>query len=409
VASAIHYMMVLNPAIEIYVLDSLGRILAFFAEGGRPLALERVDLGPVRDFLADPEDLPIYGDDPRSPGEKTHFSAAELELGAGETGYLYVVLRSSLYDAAQEGLGSSLVGETLRDSLVITVPLVALLGLLAFFLVTRRLETLSRTVRAFGSEVAGSQEKIRARVSSRDEIGELARSFNQMADTIEANLRKLEAADRTRRELVANISHDLRNPLASIRGYTETLMAKDSELSPEERRRYLRISLDRAAALSRLIDGLFELSKLEAPDIRPKPERFSLAELVQDVVMHLRHEATSNDVSLAAEEPQDLFFVVADLQMIERVLINLIDNPIRHSPARGAGAHLRPLLHIRREPAGSQEGERPRSGYSQAHPRASRWASFGRRLGIRERIRLRVAVLSPNRLIGSRGTLQGEW
>lgn len=335
VGSAIHYMMVLNPAIEIYVLDSQGSILAFFVEGGRPLRSEQVDLGPIRRFLSDPEDLPIYGDDPRSPEDRTHFSAAPLRLGDGSRGYLYVVLRSSLYNAAQEGIGSSPVAETLRDSLIITVSLVAVLGLLAFFLVTRRLEGLTRTVRAFGSEPAGSRAGIRAHVASRDEIGELARSFNQMADTIEANLRKLETSDRTRRELIANIAHDLRNPLASIRGYTETLLEKDAALSPEDRRRYLQISLNRAAALSRLIDGLFELSKLEAPGARPKRERFSLAELVQDVVMHLSHEAESKNLTVTAGRPDALYFVDADLQMMERLLVNLIENAIRHSPPGG--------------------------------------------------------------------------
>ncbi len=335
VGSAIHYMMVLNPAIEIYVLDSAGHILAFFAEGGQTLRSEQVDVGPIDRFLSYPEDLPIYGEDPRSPEQRTHFSAAPLQLGDGSRGYLYVVLRSSLYNAAQEGIGSSLVAETLRDSLIITVSVVAVLGLLAFFLVTRRLEKLTQTVQAFGSELAGSRAGIRAEVASRDEIGELARSFNQMADTIEANLRKLETADRTRRELIANISHDLRNPLASIRGYTETLLEKDETLSPADRRRYLQISLDRAAALSRLIDGLFELSKLESPGATPKRERFSLAELVQDVVMHLGHEAESRGVSLKAGRPDALYFVYADLQMTERLLINLIDNAIRHSPPGG--------------------------------------------------------------------------
>jgi signal transduction histidine kinase len=336
IGEVFHYMMVLNPAIEIYLLDSTGSILAYFVEPGMPLQLERVDLEPIRAFLEGNQELPIYGDDPRDPDEPTHFSVAPVDFPDGASGYLYVVLQSSLYDEAREGIESSLIAQTVRDSLVITVPLVAVLGLVAFFLFSRRLERLARTVRAFGSGLSGPQRAIRARVSSDDEIGELARSFNQMADTIEASVRRIEGADRARREFIANISHDLRNPLATIRGYTETLLQKEGALTSEERRRYLSITLDRAAALSRLIDGLFELSKLEAPDAQPKPERFSLAELVQDVVMHLGHEAEVAGVELVAEKPAELFFVEADVQMIERLLINLIENAINHTPRGGS-------------------------------------------------------------------------
>ncbi len=332
--SLIHYMMVLNPAIEIYALDENGRILAFFAEPGREPQMDRVDLEPVHRFLDPTEGLPIYGDNPRMPSEPTHFSSAPLDLGAAGRGYLYVVLRSSLYEVAQTDAESSYLVATLRQALVVVVPVVALLGLIAFFFFTRRLDALTKTVRAFGK---GSYSP-RVATTSRDEIGELSASFNQMADTIEANLRNLKDADRARREIAASISHDLRNPLASIRGYTETLLQKDAELSPQERKKYLRISLDRAAALSRLIDGLFELSKLEAPGVAIQKERFSLAELVQDVVMQFSPTADERQVRLSAADPGELFFVHADLQMIERVLTNLIDNALRHSPVGGSVA-----------------------------------------------------------------------
>jgi signal transduction histidine kinase len=330
VGSVIHYMMVLNPAVEIYVLDTDGRILAFFAEGGAELQTKEVDTGALEAFLAG-EPLPIYGDDPRRPGERRHFSAARLSLGSEETGYLYIVLRSSRYLTARAELESSFLFEALRDSVVFTVPLVAALGLLVFFALTRRLQRLTAAVRSFGQ---GSYSP-RAAVSGRDEIGELALSFNEMADTIESNLAEIERADRERREFVASISHDLRNPLASIRGYTETLLEKDDELSVEERKRYLRISLDRAASLSRLIDDLFELSKLDSPNAEPRSERFSLAELVHDVSMQMQPAATAREVTLVAREPADLFMVEADVRLIERTLANLIENALRHTPRGG--------------------------------------------------------------------------
>ena len=176
----IHYMMVMNPAVEIYRLDSGGAVLAFFAQPGKQVKQERVDTEPIEAFLLQARDFPIYGDDPRHPGQQKHFSAARIPLGEGETGYLYIVLRSSLYETAESLLQRGFLFAALRDSLIIALPVVGLLGLAMFFFSTRRLERLTRTVRAFG---AGDYSR-RAEAASRDEIGELAAAFNRMADMI---------------------------------------------------------------------------------------------------------------------------------------------------------------------------------------------------------------------------------
>lgn len=331
IGSVIHYMMVLNPAIEIYILDAAGNILSFFAEPGKSLAVQEVELGPVETFLRPERELPILGDDPRRPGQRKHFSAARLRIGPSETGYLYIVLRSSRYDMTREELENAYLVGAMRTSLLIALPVVALLGLFVFFLATRRLRRLTDTVTAFG-EGAGSP---RSTIASADEIGELARSFNRMADTIDAQIAALRRSDQERRELVANISHDLRNPLASIRGYTETLLEKGEALPDEQRRRYLRVVLDSAGVLGRLVDDLFELSKLDAQEARPTCESFSLSELVHDVLMQLEPVAEERHVELRAEEPADLYMIQADVAMIERLVANLVHNAVNHTPAGG--------------------------------------------------------------------------
>ncbi len=291
----IHYMMVMNPAVEIYLLDSDGAVLAFFAQPGKQVRQERVDTEPIEAFLLQARDFPIYGDDPRHPGQRKHFSAARIPLGEGGTGYLYIVLRSSLYETAESLLQRGFLFAALRDSLIIALPVVGLLGLALFFFSTRRLERLTRTVRAFG---AGDYSR-RAEAASRDEIGELAGAFNRMADTIVSNVDRIREADRERRELIANISHDLRNPLASIQGYLETLALREGSISEEDRRQYLSVAQNGTAVLRRLIEQLFELSKLDSAEARPRMERFSLGELVQDVVMQLQPEADRSGVALS--------------------------------------------------------------------------------------------------------------
>jgi signal transduction histidine kinase len=331
VGSVIHYMMVLNPAIEIYILDGDGNIVSFFAEPGKSLVMQEVSLDPIKTFLREGRELPILGDDPRRPAQRKHFSAAGLRIGPEETGYLYIVLRSSRYDMTREELENAYLMRAMRNSLLIALPVVALLGLLVFFLATRRLRRLTDTVTAFG-EGAGTP---RSAIASGDEIGELARSFNRMADTIDAQIAALRRSDQERRALVANISHDLRNPLASIRGYTETLLEKDDELSTHRRSEYLRVVLESAGVLGRLVDDLFELSKLDAHEARPKRERFSLSELVHDVLMQLAPVAGERRVNLEAQEPSDLYMLEADVAMVERLVANLVQNAVNHTPAGG--------------------------------------------------------------------------
>jgi signal transduction histidine kinase len=330
VGSVMHYMMVMNPAVEIYLLARDGTILDYFAEPGPPVQMDRVDTGPVERFVTgDP--LPILGDNPRHPGERHHFSAATIELPGSEAGYLYVILRSSEYDTATMDLRDRYLFQALLTAFLATLFVVGILGVVVFRVTTLPLQRLTATVRAFGAGDHGA----RAGIQSRDEIGDLSRNFDEMADTIVADVERLEAADRERRNLIANISHDLRNPLATIQGYLETLFEKDAELNPAERTRYYGILLDTTRSLPRLVDDLFELSRLDQPDVAPAMEPFSLAELVQDVAIQWRRRAEDKGIRLHVEEPAGLALVCGNVGMVERVITNLLRNALTHTAHGG--------------------------------------------------------------------------
>ena len=181
---------------------------------------------------------------------------------------------------------------------------------------------------------AGDYEQ-RVEVTSGDEIGQLGTAFNQMAGTIVANLAKLKKTDSLRRELIGNVSHDLRSPLASIQGYLETILMKGSELGAEKTRHFLNTIYSNVTMLSKLVEELFELSKLDARQIRPKPEPFAIAELAQDTVLKFQPHAEKKHIQLRSRLPQDLPFVYGDIGMIERALSNLIDNAVRYTPDHG--------------------------------------------------------------------------
>ena len=331
IGSIIHYMMVLNPAIEIYLLDPECEILAFFAEPGKEVRQRSVDLDPIRSFIGGRESAPIFGDDPRHPGQRKHFSAAPISLPDGSRGYLYVVLRSTLYDTATGRLRDKYLASALTRALPLSIACVGLVGLILFAVLTRRLQRLARTVSAF--ERGELDQRVAA--ASNDEIGELGRTFNRMADTIRANMERLKQTDSLRRELIANVSHDLRSPLTSIQGYVETLLMKQESLSGEEQKEYLQVILSDAVMLNELVHELFELSKLEARQMQPNLERFVLTELAQDVYGKYLPQAEALQLALQAEFPEKLLFVQGDINMIERVLSNLIENALDHTPAGG--------------------------------------------------------------------------
>ena len=148
-------------------------------------------------------------------------------------------------------------------------------------------------------------------------------------------MEELKNTDDLRRELVANVSHDLRNPLASIQGYLETIIIKERTLSPEERQKYLEIIFNNTKMLSKLVGELFELSKLEAKQIKPQFEPFSMADLTQDVVMKFQPMANDSRIRIEAVLPKSLPLVYADLALVERALSNLIDNAILHTTENG--------------------------------------------------------------------------
>lgn len=138
-----------------------------------------------------------------------------------------------------------------------------------------------------------------------------------------------------RKELIANVSHDLRTPLASIQGYLETVLLKRDQLDDERINKYLQTSLRNAGQLSSLIEELFELSKLESKERKLRLEPFSLEELVHDIVSSHRIIAAGKEVEIRIEPPADLSQAIGDIALIDRVIVNLLNNAIKFSEAGG--------------------------------------------------------------------------
>lgn len=298
---------------------------------------ERVDLAPVHRLL-EGGTLPILGDDPRSTEGRKVFSAAPLRVNGKEVGFIYVVLQGEAHDQlVAQGSANSVLSTALWSiGLVALLCLVA--GLVAFALITRPLRRLTEEVAGFDIHgtpgPAGPQPG--AAQDSRDEIAVLDAAYRRMVARIGEQWRALTRQDQERRELIANVSHDLRTPLSSLHGYLETLLLKDAVLDTTERRRYLGIALAQSQKVGELAQSLFELARLEYGFVQPEPEPFSMPDLVQDVFQKFELRAEARQVALRADFPARLPVVQADLGMIERVLGNLLDNALRHTPEGGS-------------------------------------------------------------------------
>ena len=319
-----------NPGVEVYVLDPAGRVLAgSIPASGR--SRSRVALAPLEAFVRGDRHFPLLGTDPRR-GDRTVFSAAPL---AGGGGYLYVVLTDELRAGImREVQGSTALRVALYGSATVLV-LVLVGGALAFFLLTRRLRRLQRAMTAFRSAAGAEGVTLEPVATPRDEIDALRNDFVALAERIGEQLDALRRADRVRRELVTNVSHDLRTPLAALRGSLETLVLKGESLGESDRSAFLTTAQAQSERLGRLIDQLFELSLLddEARDVAE--EDFPLAELVSDAVQKERPRAEAAGVRLSVSAQEPLPPVRGNLGLVERALLNLVDNALRHTPSGG--------------------------------------------------------------------------
>ncbi|MBI2567726.1 MAG: sensor histidine kinase [Candidatus Schekmanbacteria bacterium] len=332
-----HTLMIVNPNIEVYLLDAAGNVLTYSATPGQ-VKSERVALEPIIAFLSGNVVLPILGDDPRHPGRQKVFSVAPVPSGGRPGGYLYVVLASEEFDTAAVALRRSYFLRLSSAWLLGIFAAVLVAGLVLFNAVTRRLRRLGEALAVFRRSDFSDLEPLRSAAGSspRDEVGGLADAVLAMGRRIVAQLSELRRTDEVRRELIANVSHDLRTPLSVLQGYLETVILKDQELPPGERREYLAIACKQGERLGRLVSELFELARLEAKEMRADPETFNLAELACDVLQEFQLAASQRHVSVGVRVDDDLPLVGADISLIHRALQNLIGNAIRHTDSGGS-------------------------------------------------------------------------
>jgi signal transduction histidine kinase len=202
----------------------------------------------------------------------------------------------------------------------LAVALAILLGLI----LTRTLVRPLNVVRDAAQRIGAGDLAYRVPVASRDEIGDLARQFNEMASALERD-------ELLRRQMMADIAHELRTPLSVIRGHVEALQDGVFALSPEN----IAPIHDQSLLLGRLVDDLRDLALAEAGRLPLERAEVDLAGLVRRVVGAFQPRAREKGLTLSAETPRDLPPAYADAQRLEQVLGNLLSNAVQHTPAGG--------------------------------------------------------------------------
>lgn len=326
-----HHYMTVNPSLEFYLLDKQGNIVIFSADPAK-VKRNRVNLDSFAKQLKVNSPI-IKGDDPRSIQGSKYFSVAPIPNINNPQGYLYIILQSQAIEQIYQEMADINLFKFLLYSLLVSLFIGLLIGLGLFYYPALRLKKLSQSMLSF-KETGFTKQLTRdnyKNLQNSDEIMLLEQSFNEMAHHITQQMLQLKKQDKLRRSMIANISHDLRTPLASIFGYLEVLHLKDNSLTKEQRQQYLKTALNSSHQLGRLIDDLFELAKLEASETPPHIESFSLIELILDVVNKFAIIAKRKNIQLSINCDKDTPFVYADISLIERALNNLIGNAIKHN------------------------------------------------------------------------------
>jgi signal transduction histidine kinase len=322
---------------SLWIMDPSGRVLV--TSGPLITRRERTTLArdevPVLDALHDAlqgqsseGDLPSAG---FMPFTARLYAAAPVHIGGSSNGTIIGAVALS----APPRVDRAAVFATSVSQQILLVALgVALLAALAAALFAQRLvRPLARLTAATTRMVAGDYAT-RVNVRTPDELHALALTFNEMAAALQRDVGELHRQELLRRELLANVSHELATPLTAIQGFTEALL--DGVVrEPADRAETTRLIAREAARLRRLVDQLRQVALYEAGDQALDRAPLHLPTLVEETLAVLAPELERKQVAASSELPPNLPPVFADADRLAEILLNLLDNALRHTPAGG--------------------------------------------------------------------------
>lgn len=203
---------------------------------------------------------------------------------------------------------------------IISIGIAVVISIILVYIFSLKLTKPLKLINNAAKQIANGEFKKRLDIKSEDEIGQLAKSFNNMAGALE-NLEEM------RRGFIANVSHELRTPMTSINGFIEGIL--DGTIPQERQKEYLSIVSDETKRLSRLTNDLLDLARMESGEIKLTFVSFDINELIRRCIIKLENQIIQKNIEIEANFYEELTNVHADKDSIERVLFNLMHNAVK--------------------------------------------------------------------------------
>jgi signal transduction histidine kinase len=263
----------------------------------------------------------------RGPGGGPRYEVAPVLVDGVAAGRIAVLPERPPWRRALRVFGPTLIPVAGSILLLGT----ALIALFVFGPARRRLKDVQEATTRLGAGDLAA----RAPEHGGDEVAALGRSFNRMADELTRRARALDASDAARRQLLADVSHELMTPLTAMRGYVETLAMSERHFDAATRERYLGIALEETHRLEHIIGDLLDLARLEGGGGALRREQVDVAAIFGRVAARHERELRERHITLTTEVDPEAATVPADPDRLEQALQNLAANALRHTPDDG--------------------------------------------------------------------------
>jgi signal transduction histidine kinase len=304
---------------EVGSWDGVGAFFEHNVQSGERLSGRGFGAGEGMSLiLADERGRVIYDPSGRYLGRRLRSSILEESLSVAING------ETVGYVMAGSGPRQQEFSDSVNGSIIAASVVAGLVAILLGLLLIRTVVSPLRAVRDAAQRIGRGELSFRVPISSSDEIGDLARHFNEMAAALEQD-------ETSRRKMMADIAHELRTPLAVMRGQAEALQDGVFALTPEN----IAPIREQTILLARLVDDLRDLALAEARQLPLELSDVDLSRLVPRVIRGFQPQAQAKGLSLSADLAESLPLIQADSQRLEQILGNLLSNALRHTPKGG--------------------------------------------------------------------------
>ncbi len=319
-----------NPNIEIYLVEPTGTVGAVFSREPQTVLPSQVDLLPIKDFLRTGARInaPMFASDPQMPSRSVIFSAARARVSE-DGGFVFVVLKSRRAARIQVRAFDEGSYFGIAFSSLVALVIASVVG----YFISRHLVLRLRNLMAAVRRLDHGDLSARVESHGRDEIAELGRAVNQMASSLQSTHAELEKKDMLRRELISNIWHDIRGPIAVLQGLGTMLV---NEQQTESASIVAESVVANARQLNHFLDELRALSELETGELTIRRDAVDLVDVCEETHTAVLPLAQQSEVDLRLALPEsDVPYAAGDSALLSRLLRNLVENAIRYTPKQG--------------------------------------------------------------------------